>query len=95
MQKLFDAIMSTWSRNSNECFKHVEESTLARIEAVLRAKGGQIQYKYGVPNKVLAECICLYSLGGTVCLFYSLNCEEIIKGTEYLLWLGQVIQRLH
>jgi len=28
-----------------------------RIKAVLKAKGGQTQYKYGVPNNPLDECI--------------------------------------
>jgi len=28
-----------------------------RIKAVLKAKGGQTQYYYGVPNNPLGECI--------------------------------------
>jgi len=27
-----------------------------RIKAVLKAKGGQTQYSYGVPNNPLGEC---------------------------------------
>ena len=44
LQKLRDAIMSTWNRISKECFQHLVESMPQRIEAVLRAKGGPTQY---------------------------------------------------
>lgn len=33
------------------------EITSRRTKAVLRANGGPLQYHYGVPNEVLAECI--------------------------------------
>jgi len=42
---------------SKECFQHLVVSMSRRIKAVLKAKGGQTQYHYGVPNNPLGECI--------------------------------------
>jgi len=33
------------------------ESMPHRVNAVLKAKGGKTQYKYGFPNNPLGECI--------------------------------------
>ncbi len=41
VQKLRDAIMSIWTKISEECFKHLVESMPRRIQAVLKAKGVQ------------------------------------------------------
>ncbi len=57
LQKLRDAIMSIWTKISEECFQHLVESMLRRIKAVLKAKGGLTRYKQSVPNKVASECI--------------------------------------
>ncbi len=41
LQKLRDAIMSIWTKISEECFQHLVESMPRRIKAVLKAKGVQ------------------------------------------------------
>ncbi len=63
LQQLRDAIMSTWTKISEECLQNLVESMPRIIEAVQKAKGGPIQYLQGVPNKVASECIC-----GDVCV---------------------------
>ncbi|KAJ8417767.1 hypothetical protein AAFF_G00226100 [Aldrovandia affinis] len=40
LQQLYDAIMSIWTRISEECFQHLVESMLRKLQAVLGAKGG-------------------------------------------------------
>ncbi len=52
LQQLCDAIMSIWTKISEECFQHLVESMPRRIKAVLKAKGGPTRYQQGVP------CIC-------------------------------------
>ena len=47
LQQLRDAIMSIWTKISEECFQHLVESMPQRIKAVLKAKGVQ---------PVLARC---------------------------------------
>ncbi len=44
LQQLCDAIMSIWTKISEECFQLLVESMPRRIKAVLKAKGGRIQY---------------------------------------------------
>ncbi len=44
LQQLRDAIMSIWTKISEECFQHLVESIPRRIKAVLKAKGGPTQY---------------------------------------------------
>ncbi len=46
--QLSDAIMSIWTKFSEECFQHFVESMPQRVKAVLKAKGG--------PTPVLARC---------------------------------------
>ncbi len=48
LQQLRDAIISIWTKISEECFQHLVESMPQRIKAVLKAKGGS--------NPVLARC---------------------------------------
>ncbi len=60
LQQLRDAIMSIWTRISEESFQHLVESMPRRIKAVLKAKGGPTRYLQGVPNKVASECVCVY-----------------------------------
>jgi len=48
-----DAILSIWANISKECFQQLVESMPRRIKAALKAKGGQTQYYYGVPNNPL------------------------------------------
>ncbi len=43
LQQLRDAIMSIWTKISEECFQHLVESMPRRIKAVLKAKGGTSQ----------------------------------------------------
>jgi len=52
LQQLRDAIMSTWSKVSEECFQHLVQSMPRIIKAVLKAKGSPNFYWQGVPNKV-------------------------------------------
>ncbi len=44
LQQLHDAIMSIWTKISEECFQHLVESTPQRIKTVLKAKGGPTLY---------------------------------------------------
>ncbi len=44
LQQLSDAIMSIWTKISEECFQHLVESMPRRIKAVLKAKGGPTRY---------------------------------------------------
>ncbi len=44
LQQLRDAIISIWTKISEEFFQHLVESMLRRIKAVLKAKGGQTRY---------------------------------------------------
>ncbi len=60
LQQLCDAIMSIWTKISEECFQHLVESMPRRIKAVLKAKGGLTRYLQGVPNKVASECVYIY-----------------------------------
>ncbi len=44
LQQLRNAIMSIWTKISEQCFQHLDESMPRRIKAVLKAKGGTTQY---------------------------------------------------
>ncbi len=50
LQQLRDAIMSLWTKISEECFQHLVESiriyylSIRRIKAILKAKGGPTGY---------------------------------------------------
>ncbi len=44
LQQLRDAIMSIWTKISEECFQHLVESMPQRIKAVRKAKGGPTMY---------------------------------------------------
>ncbi len=44
LQQLRDAIMSIWTKISEECFQHLVESIPRRIKAFLKAKGGPTRY---------------------------------------------------
>ncbi len=44
LQQLCDAIMSIWTKISEEFFQHIVESIQRRINAVLKAKGGPTRY---------------------------------------------------
>ncbi len=46
LQQLRDAIMSIWTKISEECFQHLVESMPQRIKAVLKAKGGPASKVY-------------------------------------------------
>jgi len=51
---------SKWANISKKCFQHLVESIPRRIKAVLKAKRGQTNYYYGVPNNPLDECISTF-----------------------------------
>ncbi len=44
LQQLRDAIMSIWTKISEECSQHLVESMPRRIKALLKAKGGTTGY---------------------------------------------------
>ncbi len=44
LQQLHDAIMSIWTKISEECFQHLVESMPRRIKTVLKKKGCPILY---------------------------------------------------
>ncbi len=57
LQQLCDAIISIWTKISEECFQHLVESMPRIIKSVLKAKRGPNWYLQGVPNIVASECI--------------------------------------
>ncbi len=60
LQQLRDAIMSIWTKISEECFQHLVESMPWRIKAVLKAKVGPTRYLQCVPNNVASECVYIH-----------------------------------
>ncbi len=44
LQELRDAIMTIWTKISEECFQHIVESMPRRIKAVLKVKWGPTRY---------------------------------------------------
>ncbi len=44
LQQLRDAIMSIWTKISEECFQHLVESMTRRNKVVLKAKGGPTRH---------------------------------------------------
>ncbi len=50
LQQLRDAILSIWTKFSEESFQHLVESMPRRIKAVLKAKGVQPSTSKVVPN---------------------------------------------
>ncbi len=44
LQQLHDAIMTIWTKISEECFQHLVASMPRRIKAVLKAKGGPTRF---------------------------------------------------
>ncbi len=58
-QQLCDAIMTIWTKISEECFQHLVESMPRRIKTVLKTKGGPTWYRQGVPNTVASVCVCV------------------------------------
>ncbi len=62
LQQLCDAIMTIWTKISEECLQHLVESMHQRFKAVLKEKGGPPRYQQGVPNKIASDCniYCIY-----------------------------------
>ena len=54
LQQLPDAIMSVYTKISEECFQQLVEFASQKIKPVLMAKGSPTQQ--GIPNKVESEC---------------------------------------
>ncbi len=59
LQQLCDALMSIWTKISEEYFQHLVKSMPRRIKAVLKANRGSNPV-LGVPNKVACVCVCVY-----------------------------------
>jgi len=57
LHQLQDAIQSIRANIPKECLQHLVELMPRRNKAVLKAKGGQTQYYYGVPNNLIGECM--------------------------------------
>ncbi len=66
LQQLCDAIISIWTKISEECFQHLVESMPRRIKAVLTEKGVQpgtskvYLIKWPVRESVMYMCVCIY-----------------------------------
>ncbi len=61
LQQLRDAIMSIWTKISEECFQHLVESMSRRIKAVLKAKGVQPgTSKVYLIKSPVCVCVCVY-----------------------------------
>ncbi len=83
LQQLRDAIMSIWTKISEECLQHPVDSMPQRIKAVLKAKGGPTLYKQGVPNKVACVCVCVHA-----CVRASVRaCVRVYKERDFYLSL--------
>ncbi len=66
MQQLCDAIMSIWTKISEECFQHLVESMPWRFKAVLKAKGvqpgaGKVHLKWPVSVCIYIHAYCIRS----------------------------------
>ncbi len=100
LQKLCDAIMSIWSKISEECFQHLVESMPRRIKAVLKAKGDTTRCKQCVPNKVASECkysfivlfklhfytdLILFYLIFNICFECNYEIDNVIMGSYHFL----------
>ncbi len=62
LQQLRDAIMSIWTKISEECFQHLVESMPRRIKAVLKAEKG-VQpgtSKVYLIKWPVSVCVCMY-----------------------------------
>ncbi len=46
LQQLCDAIMTIWTKISEQCFQHLVESMPRRIKTALKTKGGVCVYVY-------------------------------------------------
>jgi len=73
LQQLCDAIMSIWTKISEECFQHLFESMPRIIKAVLKAKGSPTRFQQGVLNKVASECIYSVSQSNRVNFYLIVN----------------------
>ncbi len=89
LQQLRDAIMSIWTKISEECFQHLVESMPWKIKAVLRAKGGPTQYLQGVPNKVVGECTFAsnWNHGG-------ISCDVMSTSQGTYVWIEQTSEAI-
>ncbi len=70
LQQLCDAIMTIWTKISEECFQHLVESMPWIIKTALKAKGSN-PVLASVPNKVACVCVC-------VCVCTSLPSTHIL-----------------
>ncbi len=62
LQQLCDAIMSIWTKISEECLQHLVESMPRRIKAVLKAKGVQPgTSKVYLKKLPVSVCVCMYA----------------------------------
>ncbi len=59
LQQLCDAIMTIWTKITEECFQHLVESMKRRIKTVLKVKVGPTRYYQGVPN-VASQYMYIY-----------------------------------
>lgn len=57
-QQMCDAVMSVWTKISQECLQHLVDSMSQRDRC--SSEGERVQNWQGIPNKVGCECILLY-----------------------------------
>ncbi len=81
LQQLCDAIMSIWTKISEEYFQHLVESMPQKLKAVLKAKGGSNLVWQGVHNKVASECISSYIWKRLLSFFLYKNLSMITPWT--------------
>ncbi len=74
LQQLCDAIMSTWTKISEECFQHLVESMPQRIKLFLKAKGVQT----GTNKVYLIKSPVSVNLYIVIYILY-IHCENTVK----------------
>ncbi len=86
LQQLRDAVMSIWTKISEECFQHLVESMPQRIEAVLKAKGVEPGtsnvYPIKWPVSVYIYTYIYIFRGGTVHRCYGLV-RTLVQGSRF------------
>lgn len=62
LQQLHDAIMSMWTKTSEECFQHLVESMLPRIKTILKgiSSGSSMVYLINWPASVCTQTVYVY-----------------------------------
>ncbi len=87
LQQLCDAIMSIWTKISEECFQHLVESVPRRIKTVLKPKGVQP----GTNKVYQIKCTLFWKKNIQLCPDGSMCCFSQISHERNVKWLVNII----